>query len=59
MGLYEKYLEELREILMEITHLQRDRKLIDEICNGYLQDSSFNGTSLLAGMIHDPKTGFY
>ena len=44
---------------MEITHLQCDDLLIKEICSEYLQDSSFNGTTLPVGVILDPNTGLY
>jgi len=33
--------------------------LITEICNGYLQDSHFNGTTIPAGVLLDPITGLY
>jgi hypothetical protein len=44
---------------MEMIHLQCDNQLIIEICNGYLQDSHFNGTTLPAGVTLDPTTGLY
>jgi hypothetical protein len=59
VGIFEKELEDLRESLTEMTHLQCDNHLITEICNGYLQDSHFIGTTLLAGVTLDPKTGLY
>jgi hypothetical protein len=58
-GIFEKELEDLRESLTEMTHLQCDNQLIKDICNGYLQDSHFNGTTLPAGVILDPNTGLY
>jgi hypothetical protein len=58
-GIFESDLEDLRESLMEMTHLQCDKQMIDEICNGYLQDSSFNGSALPAGVICDSDTGLY
>jgi hypothetical protein len=58
-GIFESDLEDLRESLMEMTHLQCDKQMIDEICNGYLLDSSFNGSTLPAGVIHDSNTGLY
>jgi hypothetical protein len=45
-GIFERELEDLRESLTEMTHLQCDNQLIKEIRNGYLQDSHFNGTTL-------------
>ena len=42
-----------------MTHLQCDNLLIKEICSGYLQDPSFNGTTLPAGVILDPNSGLY
>jgi hypothetical protein len=56
---FEKELEDLRESLTEMTHLQCDDRLIQDICNGYLQDPSINGTTLPAGVILDPNTGLY
>ena len=56
-GIFENELEDLRESLTEMTHLQRDNQLIPEICNGYLQDSHFNGTTLRAGVTLDPNIG--
>jgi hypothetical protein len=58
-GILEKKLEDLRESLMEMTHLQCDDHLIKEICNGCLHDSSFNGATLLAEVILDPNNGLY
>ena len=58
-GIFEKVFEDLRESLLEMTHLQCDDLLIKEICNGYLQDPSFNGTTLPAGVILDPNSGWY
>ena len=58
-GIVEKELEDLREGLMEMTHLQYDDLLIKEMCNGNLQDPSFNGTTLPAAVILDPNTGLY
>ena len=58
-GILGKKLEVLRDSLTEMTHLQCDNQLITEICNGYLQDSYFNGTTLLAGVTLDPNTGLY
>jgi hypothetical protein len=58
-GIFEKELEDLRESLTEMTHLQCDNQLITEICNGYLQDSHFNGTTLPAGVTLDTNTGLY
>jgi hypothetical protein len=58
-GIFLKELEDLRESLTEMTHLQCDNQLITEICNGYLQDSHFNGTTLPAGVTLDPNTGLY
>ena len=58
-GLSEKDLEESRESLMEMTHLRCAKLLIEDLCNWYLQDSSFNGISLPAGVIHDPNTGLH
>ncbi len=49
----------LRESLTEMTHLQCDDSLIKDNCSGYLQDSSFNGTSLPAGVVLDPNKGLY
>jgi hypothetical protein len=51
---FKKELEGLRESLMEMTHLQCDDQLIKDICIGYLQDSSFNGATLPAGVTLDP-----
>jgi hypothetical protein len=42
-----------------MTHLQCDNQLITEICNEYLQDSHFNGTTLPVGATLDPNTGLY
>jgi hypothetical protein len=42
-----------------MTHLQYDDQLINDICNGYLQDSSFNGKNLPAGVTLDPNNGLY
>jgi hypothetical protein len=42
-----------------MTNLQCDKQLITEICNGYLQDSHFNGTTLPAGVTLDPNMGLY
>ncbi len=42
-----------------MTHLQCDDQIIKDICNGYLQDSSFNGTTLPAGVKLDPNNGLY
>jgi hypothetical protein len=53
----EKELGDLRESLTEMTHLQCDNQLITEFCNGYLQGSHFNGTTLPAGVTLDPNTG--
>jgi len=39
VGIFEKELEDIRESLMVMTHLQGDDQLIKDICNGYLQDS--------------------
>ena len=58
-GIFEKELEDLRESLTEMTHLQCDNQLITEICNGYLQDSHFNGITLPAGVTLDTNTGLY
>jgi hypothetical protein len=58
-GIFEQELEDLRESLMEMIHLQCDDQLIKDICNGYLQDSSFNGTTLPAGVTLDPNDGLY
>ena len=44
---------------MEMTHLQCDDQLIKDICNGYLQDSSFNGATFPAGVTLDPNNGLY
>ena len=57
--IFEKELEDLRESLTEIMHLQCDNQLITEICNGCLQDSQINGTTLPAGVTLDPNTGLY
>jgi hypothetical protein len=59
LGIFQKEFEDLRESLMEMTHLQCDDKLIKDICNGYLQDSSFNGATLPAGVTLDPNNGLY
>ena len=56
-GIFEKELEGLRESLMEFTHLQCDDQLIKDICKGYLQDTSFNGATLPAGVTLDPSNG--
>ncbi len=58
-GIFEKELEDLKESLMEMAHLQCDNYLITEMCNGCLQDSQFNGTTLPAGVTLDPNTGLY
>ena len=58
-GTFEKDLEDLRESLMEMTHLQCDDQLIEDICNGYLQDRSLNGATLPAGVTLDPNNGLY
>jgi hypothetical protein len=58
-GIFEKELEDRRESLMKMTCLQCDNRLITEICNGYLQDSHFYGTTLLVGAALDPNTGLY
>ena len=59
-GVFEKELEDLRESLMEMTHLQCDDDLIKDICNEYLQDPSFNGATLPAGVCTlDPNNGLY
>ena len=42
-----------------MTHLQCDNQLIKDIRNGYLQDSSFNGTNRPAGVTLDPNNGLY
>ena len=57
--IFEKELEDLRESLMEMTHLQCDDQLIKDICNGYLQDSYFNGATLPTGVTLDPNNGLY
>jgi hypothetical protein len=44
---------------MEITYLQCDDQLIKDICNGYLQDASYNGATLPAGVTLDPNNGLY
>ena len=44
----ERDLEDLREILFEMTHLQCDQQLNKDISNGYLRDPSFNGNTLPA-----------
>jgi hypothetical protein len=44
---------------MEMTHLQCDDKFIKDICNRYLQDSSFNGATLPAGVTLEPNKGLY
>ena len=56
-GIFEQELEELCESLMEMTHLQCDDQLIKDTCNRYLQDQSFNGATLPAGVILDPNSG--
>ena len=58
-GSFERDLEDLRESLLEMTHLQCDQQLVKEISNGYSQDSSFNGNTLPARVIFDPNTGLY
>jgi hypothetical protein len=58
-GIFENELEDLRESLMEMTHLQCDDQLIKDICNGYSQDTSFNGATLPAGVPLDPNNGLY
>ena len=57
--LFEKDLEDLRDSLMKMTYFQCDKKLIEVLCNGYMQDASFNGITLPVGVIHDPNTGLY
>jgi hypothetical protein len=57
--IWEKELEDLRESLIEMTHLQCDDQLIKDICNGYLQDSSFNVANPPAGVAFDPNNGIY
>ena len=47
-GIFKKELEDIRESLTEMTHLQCDNQFIKEIRNGYLQDSHFNGATLPA-----------
>ena len=42
-----------------MTRLQCDQQLVKEISNGYSQNSSFNGNTLLAGVIFDLNTGLY
>jgi hypothetical protein len=54
-----KNIEDVRESLMEMTHLQCDDQLLKDICNGYLQDSSFNGATLPAGVTLDRNNGLY
>jgi hypothetical protein len=44
---------------MKITHLQSDTQLIENLCNGYLQDSYFSGITLPAGIMHDPNARLY
>jgi hypothetical protein len=58
-GVFKKELEDLRESLTEITRLQCDDSLIQDVCNGYLQDQSFNGSTLPAGVILDYNMGLY
>ena len=52
-------LEDLRESLVEMTPLQSDDQLIKNICNEYLQDSSFNRAILPAGVTFYPDYGLY
>jgi hypothetical protein len=42
-----------------MTHPQCDDQLIKDICNEYLQDPSFNGATVPAGVILDPNNGLY
>ena len=56
-GSFESDLEDLIDNLLEMTHLQCDPQLIKDIIKGYLQDPSFNGNTLPAGVIFDPNTG--
>jgi hypothetical protein len=42
-----------------MTHLQCDDQFMKDICNGFLQDPCFNGTTLSAGVILDPNNGLY
>jgi hypothetical protein len=58
-GIFVKELEDLRVSLTEMTHLQCDNQIITKICNGYLYDSHFNGTTLPAGVTLDPNTRLY
>jgi hypothetical protein len=44
---------------MEMTHLQCDDQLIKDICNGYSQDTSFNGATHPTGVTIDPNNGIY
>ena len=44
---------------MEMTHFQCDDHLIKDTCNGYLQDLSFNGATLLAEVTLDSNNGLY
>jgi hypothetical protein len=44
---------------METTHLQCKNQLIKDICKGYLQNASFNGETLPAGVILNPNNGLY
>jgi len=57
--IFENELEDLHESLMEMTNLHCDDQLIKNICNGYLQDSSFNAATLPAGVIIDPNNRLY
>ena len=58
-AIFEKELEDLRECLMELTQLHCDEQLVEHNCNGYLQDRSFNGVTLPAGVTLDPNNGLY
>ncbi len=57
--IFEKELEDLRESVMDMAHLQSYDRLFKDICNGYLQDRSFNGVTLPAGVTLDPNNGLY
>ena len=58
-GSFERDLGDLRESLLEMTHLQCVQQLVKEISNDYSQDSSFNSNILHVGLIFDPNTGLY
>ena len=56
---FEQDLEDLREFLGSMTHLQADPDLLKEIRKSYLSDPAYSEYSAPVGVTHDPDTGLY